>query len=546
MEFHAKELSLRCRVCGRRVSARKNAPVQTYTDELLVIHGIDLREDDIHRHPQLLCGGCVMHMQRATRSESMSGSFAQSLLTQQDEWPACSGGSCPLCDRWKKELKGGKRPKPARGHRPKQLDPMSPSSSEQSAASSSQISASMSILLSEPAASTMTEEEIATALQHLDASPFQSRQLLFVASANHPLTPGRFVPLMTNEFFICEICKDVLQQPLFVPPPNGCEHRCCRNCWLQWLSVSFSCPVCKVLVRPEDLSVLSRHEWLQLCSLQLHCDYEDRGCKEVVTLEQLRHHVSVCPYEDTSLHRGTRSTQPAKQVSPTPQNTVNPLLKDIIDAPSTRPLSREEDMVLGSLLHRKSQQLGTQVAIPVYTGGRPRHVSFVTKAAASTGDMPSLRTMARRHQAAMQLEEVISGDAQRAQEQRSFNLQRLSKDDWRQLLFSAKLSHRVSREDTMAMALHLRLTNEQQRKLRLWTRQWHVQLSSEREVRKLASERMGSIEVACEMVQALDEEDESGTRNIQPSPFAWVRNIITRVAQQLEPLHKNNQLTWHD
>ena len=97
----------------------------------------------------------------------------------------------------------------------------------------------------------------------------------------------------------------------------------------------------------------------------------------------------------------------SKLVSPTPQNTVNPLLKDIIDAPSTRPLSREEDMVLGSLLHRKSQQLGTQVAIAVYTGGRPRHVSFVTKAAASTGDMPSLRTMARHHQAAMQLEEVV-------------------------------------------------------------------------------------------------------------------------------------------
>ena len=110
MEFHEKELSLRCRVCGRRVSARKNAPVQKYTDELLVIHGIDLREDDIHRHPQLLCGGCVMHMQRATRSESMSRSFAQSLLARQDEWPACSGGSCPLCDHWKKELKGGKDP----------------------------------------------------------------------------------------------------------------------------------------------------------------------------------------------------------------------------------------------------------------------------------------------------------------------------------------------------------------------------------------------------------------------------------------------------
>ena len=106
----------------------------------------------------------------------------------------------------------------------------------------------------------------------------------------------------------------------------------------------------------------------------------------------------------------------------------SPTLKDVISASGTTPLSKEEEQALRSLLQRKATAVGREVAIPVVTGGRPRHVSFVTKASKTTSE-PSQRTMQRRHEAAMRLEEVRTGGTKQAQDQRAFSLQKLSKEE---------------------------------------------------------------------------------------------------------------------
>ena len=283
-------------------------------------------------------------------------------------------------------------------------------------------------------------------MQHLEAPALACRQAQFGSPDRYPLSPERFVPPLENEFFICPICKDVLQQPLFAPPPNGCEHRCCRDCWKQGLAISLSCPVCQAAVTPEVLSPIFRHEWTQFCSLQLHCDYNEKGCQEIVAIEHLTQHTHQRPYKRASF-RGTDDPQLRE---PKVRSSSGGLLIDAIRAPATKPLSREEDEALGSLLDRKTTVLGSEVAVPIYIGGRPRHISFMTKASPMQSE-PSKRTMRCRHQMVRQLEEAMSGNALQAQEQRVFGLKQMTKDERHQLLFSAKISHAISQEDTLAM-----------------------------------------------------------------------------------------------
>ena len=140
----------------------------------------------------------------------------------------------------------------------------------------------------------------------------------------------------------------------------------------------------------------------------------------------------------------------------------------------------------------------------------------------------------------------MSGSAHQAQEQRVFGLKQMTKDERHQLLFSAKISHAISQEDTLAMALHFQLSGEQQRKLRLWTKQWHVQLACERQVRCLAAKRLEDIEIGQEAIQTIDQEADDCTVHLKPSPFVWVKDIIALVAQHLDGLQRSNQLTWHE
>ena len=280
------------------------------------------------------------------------------------------------------------------------------------------------------------------------------------------------------------------------------------------MAISLSCPVCQAAVTPEVLSPISRLEWTQFCSLQLRCDYNEKGCQEIVALEHLTQHTHQRPYKRASF-RGTDDPQLRE---PKVRSLSGGLLIDAIRAPAIKPLSREEDKALGSLLHRKTTVLGSEVAVPIYTGGRPRHISFMTKASPMQSE-PSQRTLRRRHQMVRQLEEAMSGNALQAQEQRVFGLKQMTKDERHRLLFSAKISHAISQEDTLAMALHFQLSGEQQRKLRLWTKQWHVQLACERQVRCLAAKRLEDIAIGQEAIQTIDQEADDCTVHLKPSPF---------------------------
>ena len=141
------------------------------------------------------------------------------------------------------------------------------------------------------------------------------------------------------------------------------------------------------------------------------------------------------------------------------------------------------------------------------------------------------------------IERSICGGDEAAQAQRAFNLARSTQAEREQLLVSANVHHLVSPADSMSMAVNLRLTNDQMRKLRLWTKTWNVFLASERKTRSYSSEQMADVEVCSEMVQGIS--DPNNARCLHPAAFAWVCNPIALLCQHLESLKQRSLLTWH-
>ena len=114
------------------------------------------------------------------------------------------------------------------------------------------------------------------------------------------------------------------------------------------------------------------------------------------------------------------------------------------------------------------------------------------------------------------------------------------------LLFYARVARvSVPVEDTVSLALDMRLSNEQTRKLRLWRKKWHVHLASEGRYRFHVKETMGEVDISSELVQTVSLEEE-GHCTLKPAAFARVKNPLTLVIQHLAHLAERNALTWHE
>ena len=55
---------------------------------------------------------------------------------------------------------------------------------------------------------------------------------------------------------------------------------------------------------------------------------------------------------------------------------------------------------------------------------------------------------------------------------------------------------------------------------------------------------IGDVDVACELVQTVNEQD--GKCSVRPAPLCRVTNLLAVVLHQLEQLRSYNMLTWHE
>lgn len=96
-----------------------------------------------------------------------------------------------------------------------------------------------------------------------------------------------------NEGLLCCICRDVLEEPLLAP----CEHTFCSSCIQTWLTHYHSCPEDRQNLWPSDLKPIFRYMKNDLDALKIRCDNEHEGCKNQVTLGNLKHHLKEeCAY----------------------------------------------------------------------------------------------------------------------------------------------------------------------------------------------------------------------------------------------------------
>jgi len=96
-----------------------------------------------------------------------------------------------------------------------------------------------------------------------------------------------------NIDLICNICRGVLEEGVWVP---DCEHSFCRECINNWLSRRNVCPNDRQYLSLTQLKTIPRFMRNILDKLEIKCDFIGNGCPQVVTLESLRQHVSVCDF----------------------------------------------------------------------------------------------------------------------------------------------------------------------------------------------------------------------------------------------------------
>ena len=114
-------------------------------------------------------------------------------------------------------------------------------------------------------------------------------------ASNYPLgyDDERFESIV-NQNFHCLICYNVLKDPVTC---RRNEHHFCRGCITEHLHRnSHTCPTCADELSVETLQDVPRIVKNYLNELSIRCDHYDRGCRELVQLQNLKRHVAECGF----------------------------------------------------------------------------------------------------------------------------------------------------------------------------------------------------------------------------------------------------------
>ena len=99
---------------------------------------------------------------------------------------------------------------------------------------------------------------------------------------------------LVNRNFHCLICCNVLKDPVMC---RRNQHYFCRGCITEHLRRnSHTCPTCADELTIETLTDVPRIVTDYLDELNIRCDYYDRGCRELVQLQNLNRHVAQCGF----------------------------------------------------------------------------------------------------------------------------------------------------------------------------------------------------------------------------------------------------------
>ena len=99
---------------------------------------------------------------------------------------------------------------------------------------------------------------------------------------------------IVDQNFHCLICYNVLKDPVMC---RRNQHYFCHGCITEHLRRnSCTCPTCADELTVETLAEVPRIVKTYLNERKIRCDYEDRGCRELVQLQNLNRHVAECGF----------------------------------------------------------------------------------------------------------------------------------------------------------------------------------------------------------------------------------------------------------
>ena len=97
-----------------------------------------------------------------------------------------------------------------------------------------------------------------------------------------------------DQNFHCLVCYNVLKDPVMC---RRNQHYFCRGCITEHLRRnSHTCPTCVDELTVETLGEVPRIVKTYLNERKIRCDYEDRGCRELLQLQNLNRHVAECGF----------------------------------------------------------------------------------------------------------------------------------------------------------------------------------------------------------------------------------------------------------
>ena len=99
---------------------------------------------------------------------------------------------------------------------------------------------------------------------------------------------------IVDQNFHCLICYNVLKDPVMC---RNNQHYFCRGCITEHLRRnSHTCPTCADELTVETLAEVPRIVKNYLNERKIRCDHYDRGCRELVQLQNLQRHVAECGF----------------------------------------------------------------------------------------------------------------------------------------------------------------------------------------------------------------------------------------------------------
>ena len=126
-----------------------------------------------------------------------------------------------------------------------------------------------------------------------------------MASYTQGYDEARFA-ITVNRNFLCLICFNVLKEPVMC---SRNQHCFCRACITKHLQNSQRCPTCADELTVETLAEPQRMVKDYLNELPIHCVHINRGCQEIVQLQNLDRHEATCGFiPAVCTNQGCRAT----------------------------------------------------------------------------------------------------------------------------------------------------------------------------------------------------------------------------------------------